>query len=54
MDTCGDDLATLIETLALKDAVVIGFSAGGGEVARYIEHHGADLTERLTSDVDRE
>jgi pimeloyl-ACP methyl ester carboxylesterase len=41
MDTYADDLATLIETLALKDAVVIGFSAGGGEVARYIGRHGA-------------
>src|SRR5450759_1499824 len=36
MDTCADDLAELIETLNLKYAVLIGFSAGGGEVARYI------------------
>ncbi len=40
MDTYSDDLAELIETLALKDAVLIGFSAGGGEVARYIGRHG--------------
>lgn len=40
MDTYADDLATLIETLDLKDAVLIGFSAGGGEVARYIGRHG--------------
>src|SRR5450756_2399345 len=40
MDTYADDLAELIETLALKDAVLIGFSAGGGEVARYIGRHG--------------
>ena len=39
-DTYADDLAELIETLALKDAVLIGFSAGGGEVARYIGRHG--------------
>jgi non-heme chloroperoxidase len=44
MDTYADDLAELIETLALKDAVLIGFSAGGGEVARYIGQHG---TQRL-------
>ena len=36
MDTYADDLSELIETLDLKGAVLIGFSAGGGEVARYI------------------
>jgi non-heme chloroperoxidase len=40
MDTYADDLATLIETLDLKDAMLIGFSTGGGEVARYIGRHG--------------
>src|SRR5674476_1387112 len=40
MDTYADDLAELIEMLNLKDAVLIGFSAGGGEVARYIGRHG--------------
>jgi non-heme chloroperoxidase len=40
MDTYADDLAELIETLHLKGAVLIGFSAGGGEVARYIGRHG--------------
>jgi non-heme chloroperoxidase len=40
MDTYADDLATLIETLDLKDAVLIGYSIGGGEVARYIGRHG--------------
>lgn len=40
MDTYADDLAELIETLNLKNAVLIGFSAGGGEVARYIGRHG--------------
>jgi hypothetical protein len=35
MDTYADDLATLIETLDLKRAILVGFSAGGGEVARY-------------------
>ena len=40
MDTYAEDLATLIETLDLKDAVLIGNSIGGGEVARYIGRHG--------------
>ena len=34
------DLATVIETLDLKNAVLVGFSTGGGEVARYIGRHG--------------
>ena len=44
MDTYADDLAELIEKLDLKGAVLIGFSAGGGEVARFIGRHG---TKRL-------
>jgi len=40
MNTYADDLAELIEELDLKDAVLIGFSTGGGEVARYIGRHG--------------
>jgi non-heme chloroperoxidase len=40
MDHYADDLATVIETLDLKDAVLVGFSTGGGEVARYIGRHG--------------
>jgi non-heme chloroperoxidase len=40
MDTYADDLAALIVHLDLHDAVLIGFSAGGGEVARYIGRHG--------------
>ena len=40
MNTYADDLATLMDTLNLKNAVLIGFSAGGGEVARYIGRHG--------------
>jgi non-heme chloroperoxidase len=40
MNTYADDLATLMDTLDLKKAILIGFSAGGGEVARYIGRHG--------------
>ncbi len=40
MDHYADDLAAVIETLNLKNAVLVGFSTGGGEVARYIGRHG--------------
>jgi non-heme chloroperoxidase len=41
MDTYADDLATLTKALDLKDAVHVGHSTGGGEVARYIGRHGS-------------
>jgi non-heme chloroperoxidase len=40
MDTYADDLAELVTTLDLKDAIHVGHSTGGGEVARYIGRHG--------------
>src|SRR3989449_5247145 len=40
MDTYADDLATLVETLDLLNAIHVGHSTGGGEVARYIGRHG--------------
>jgi non-heme chloroperoxidase len=40
LDTYADDLAALTEKLDLKDAVHVGHSTGGGEVARYIGRHG--------------
>jgi non-heme chloroperoxidase len=42
MDTYADDLATLTKELDLRDAIHIGHSTGGGEVARYIARHGTD------------
>jgi len=48
MDTYADDLATLVEKLALKNAVHVGHSTGGGEVARYIGRHG---TKRVATAV---
>ncbi|HUO25667.1 MAG TPA: alpha/beta hydrolase [Candidatus Aquilonibacter sp.] len=40
MNTYADDLAELVEKLDLKDAIHVGHSTGGGEVARYIGRHG--------------
>jgi non-heme chloroperoxidase len=40
MDTYADDLAAVIDTLDLREATLVGFSTGGGEVARYIGRHG--------------
>ena len=40
MDTYADDLAALVHALDLKDAIHVGHSTGGGEVARYIGRHG--------------
>jgi len=40
MDTYADDLATLVETLDLTNAIHVGHSTGGGEVARYIGRYG--------------
>ncbi len=38
-DTLADDLASVIEQTGSKDAVLVGFSMGGGEVARYMSRH---------------
>lgn len=39
-DTLADDLAAVIDELGLQDVTLVGFSMGGGEVARYIARHG--------------
>src|SRR5450432_777324 len=53
MDTYADDLAELTEALDLKDAVHVGHSTGGGEVARYIGRHGSGRMAKavLISDI---
>jgi non-heme chloroperoxidase len=48
MDTYADDLAELVEALDLKNAIHVGHSTGGGEVARYIGRHG---TQRVAKAV---
>jgi non-heme chloroperoxidase len=48
MNTYADDLAEIIETLDQGDAVLVGHSAGGGEVVRYLARHGTD---RVTAAV---
>jgi non-heme chloroperoxidase len=41
MNTYADDLAELVERLDLREAIHVGHSTGGGEVARYIGRHGS-------------
>jgi non-heme chloroperoxidase len=48
LDTYADDLAALVRALDLKNAIHVGHSTGGGEVARYIGRHG---TERVAKAV---
>jgi non-heme chloroperoxidase len=40
LDTYADDLAQLLDTLEVRDAVLVGHSTGGGEVTRYLGRHG--------------
>ena len=46
LDTYADDLAELVHHLNLKDAIHVGHSTGGGEVARYIGRHGTSRVAR--------
>jgi non-heme chloroperoxidase len=46
MDTYADDLAALVEKLDLKNAIHVGHSTGGGEVARYIGRHGTKRVDK--------
>jgi len=47
MDTYADDLAALVETLDLRDAIHVGHSTGGGEVTRYIGRHGTKRVAKI-------
>lgn len=46
-DTFAADLNTLLETLDLRDVVLVGFSMGTGELARYVSRHGHDRVAKL-------
>src|SRR3546814_19457490 len=47
MDHYADDLATVVDALALKDISMFGFSTEGGEVARYVDRHGTSRVAKL-------
>jgi non-heme chloroperoxidase len=47
MDTYADDLAAVIDMLDLKDAIMVGHSTGGGEVAHYIGRHGTSRVAKI-------
>jgi non-heme chloroperoxidase len=47
MDHYADDLAQVLDALDLKNAILIGFSTGGGEVARYVGRHGTRRVAKL-------
>ncbi|KTR07864.1 arylesterase [Aureimonas ureilytica] len=45
-DVFADDLAAVLDGLDLKDVSLVGFSMGGGEIARYLSRHGASRISR--------
>jgi non-heme chloroperoxidase len=47
MDTYADDLAALLDQLDLREAILVGHSTGGGEVARYVGRHGTRRVAKL-------
>jgi pimeloyl-ACP methyl ester carboxylesterase len=46
-DALTDDLHALLEQLDLQDAVLVGFSMGGGEVVRYLSRYGSDRVAKI-------
>ena len=46
-DRLADDLAFVIDSLGLEDATLVGFSMGGGEVARYMSRHGGGVSQAV-------
>jgi non-heme chloroperoxidase len=46
-DTLANDLATMLDRLDLKDAVLVGHSMGSGEIVRFLARHGTDRIARV-------
>ncbi|GAB2768024.1 pimeloyl-ACP methyl ester carboxylesterase [Hymenobacter luteus] len=46
-DTFADDLNAVLETLNLQNVTLVGFSMGGGEVARYMSRYGGARVARV-------
>jgi pimeloyl-ACP methyl ester carboxylesterase len=46
-DTFAADLSTLLESLDLRDVILVGFSMGTGELARYVKNYGHELVAKL-------
>lgn len=46
-DTFAADLDTVLETLDLRDVILVGFSMGTGELARYVKNHGHERVAKL-------
>src|ERR1700722_19899279 len=47
VDTWADDLDAIMNGLGLRDAVLVGHSTGGGELARYISRHGTSRVAKM-------
>jgi non-heme chloroperoxidase len=47
MDTYADDLAAVIDSLDLKDAMLVGHSTGGGEISHYVGRHGTQRVSKM-------
>jgi non-heme chloroperoxidase len=47
LDAYADDLAAVIESLDLRDIVLVGHSTGGGEITRYVGRHGTSRVARM-------
>ena len=47
MDTLADDVAAVIDTLGLKDVILVGHSMGGAEVVRYLGRHGTGKVKKV-------
>ncbi|MFK3846711.1 alpha/beta fold hydrolase [Stenotrophomonas sp. NPDC078853] len=47
MDTYADDLAAVLEQAQVKDAILVGHSTGGGEVAHYVARHGSSRVAKV-------